>query len=71
MDDVDFSYALRALKSGLRVTRAGWPLGSYVAMAFGDTRLTMPFFYVVTPHGQSAPWTPNHSDLVVEDWAIV
>jgi hypothetical protein len=69
--DLDFSYALRAMKAGLRATRTGWISGTYVALAFGDARLTLPYFYLVTPNGQSMPWSPSHTDLLIEDWSVV
>ncbi|WP_199153557.1 DUF2829 domain-containing protein [Chromobacterium sp. ASV23] len=82
----NFGKALDLLKSGLRVTRAGWNgKGLSVALQAPDahSKMTRPYFYLITPAAstrqfgvagetqQCVPWLPSQTDLLADDWELV
>lgn len=70
VDAMSFSGALKALKDGHRVTRAGWTKGRFIEIA--RTSKSDAYFCAGTkPGGHCGPWTARDADLLAEDWAIV
>jgi len=79
----DFGEALRLLKLGNRVKRAGWNgQGIFVSMSTPDSgdSMTQPFLYIDTlnlqtknpmaPKGR-VPWAPSQTDILAEDWILL
>lgn len=70
----DFGGALAALKSGRKVTRAGWNgKGMYLALQIPDENSAnkKPYVYIVPVDGQRIPWTASQSDILADDWIVV
>lgn len=72
---MDFSDALRHLKSGQKLARAGWNgKGMYVqlnpAKDFKNTELC-PFLTIKNVRNSFDTWVPSISDLLATDWEIV
>lgn len=70
----DFSDALRALKDGQRITRAGWNgQGMFVVLQRPDknSKMTEPYPYLEKPNGTRVPWLASIGDLLASDWAIL
>lgn len=81
---MDFGEAIRLLKDGKRVTRAGWngpnmwvyyvPGGVFstatpaARAAFGDAAPYRPYLAMKTAQGDVAFWTASQSDVLAEDW---
>jgi hypothetical protein len=72
--DRTFEVALDALKSGYRITRAGWNgAGQWVETQYPDrgSRMTHPYCVLRTAQGGLVPWVPSQGDLFARDWAIL
>lgn len=66
-----FSTALSHLKSGSRVTRAGWNgKGMYLELQVPDanSKMTLPYIYIKTVDDNFVPWLASQTDLLAEDW---
>lgn len=71
---MDFSLALRGLRSGQRLAREGWNgKDLYVRLCDPEPTQTinLPFFYLAYPNGDCVPWVPSQTDLLADDWRIV
>ena len=71
---MDFGYALRALRSGARLTRRGWHgAGQFVALQVPDahSKMTLPYIFITTVQGDRVPWLASQTDLLAEDWEVV
>lgn len=70
----DFSTALRALRDGQRVTRAGWNgHGMWLQLQVPDkgSKMTRPYLYMKTVDNDLVPWVASQSDLLASDWAVL
>lgn len=77
---LSFGEALRALKQGTKLTRAGWNgKGLWIELQRPDahSKMTLPYIYLnypALPMGPSAervPWAPSQTDVLAEDWEVV
>lgn len=69
-----FDAALRNLKQGQRITRAGWNgRGQHVEMQVPDkhSRMTQPYAVLRNSSGDLVPWVPSQGDLFANDWALL
>lgn len=87
MITLDFGDAVRELKAGRRVARAGWngkgmwlyyvPAASYKAQTdaakahFGDTVPYRAYIAMVTAQGDVVPWLASQSDVLEDDWVVL
>ncbi len=72
----DFGEAIRALKAGRRVARAGWDSYTWLALvtfpAGSAVELSLaPWIGIMTSKGKFAPWPATHADILAEDWHVV
>lgn len=81
---MNFGEAIAAMKTGKRVTRAGWNgKGMWVRYIdlYSDAEFKvreiepcegtwMPFVIMKTVHNQLIPWLASQSDILAEDWQI-
>jgi hypothetical protein len=70
-EGMDFAVALRALKAGRRVSRAGWNgPNQWVALQTPDehSKMSLPYLYISTVDGRLVPWLASQTDLLAEDW---
>ena len=68
-----FSEALYMLKSGTRMTRAGWNgKGMWVELQTPDehAKMRLPDLYMCTVTGDLIPWVVSHSDMLASDWRM-
>ena len=77
---MDFGDALRTLKEGKRVSRAGWNgKGMWLELQVPDagSKMTLPYVYLNYPDnaqntpGARVPWLASQTDMLAEDWGIV
>jgi len=77
---IDFGDAIRALKAGQRVCRAGWNgKGMWVMLVQGNLipapegwMAMMPCLSIKTAQGTMQPgWLASQADMLAEDWEIV
>lgn len=83
---MDFSKALEAVKSGKKVSRAGWNgKGLWVEIQRPDqhSKMTRPYLYLVSPRGSTnqfgsevkdferVPWLASQTDLLANDWNLI
>jgi hypothetical protein len=71
---MDFSDALRAVKTGNRIARAGWNgPGQWVALQVPDenSKMGRPYLYISPVGGGLVPWLVSQTDLLAEDWYVV
>ena len=77
---MDFQYALKALKEGLKVERSGWNgKGMWLQLQVPDenSKMTHPYVYieypaghVAYPNGSRVPWLASQTDLLADDWIL-
>jgi hypothetical protein len=70
---VTFGLALEALKSGMRVYRDGWNgRGQHLELQRPDdhSKMTLPYIYILTVHGNLVPWLASQTDMLAEDWIV-
>jgi hypothetical protein len=71
---MDFGDAIRALKSGNYVTRAGWN-GKNMWLGLqrpdANSKMSLPYIYMCTAQGDLVPWLASQSDMLAEDWQIL
>ena len=74
---LSFGGALKALKAGQRVARAGWNgKGMWVELQAPDehSKMTLPYLYLNYPTdaqntpGARVPWLASQTDILAEDW---
>lgn len=71
---MDFGDALRALKSGRRVTRRGWNgAGQWLELQVPDehSKMRRPYVFISPVGGDFVPWLASQSDMLAEDWELV
>ena len=69
---MDFGAALRALRSGQRVTRAGWNgkcMWLAVQVPDAGSKMTLPYIYMSVVTGDLVPWIASQTDILAEDWS--
>lgn len=72
MEQTDFSWALKWLKTGAKVQLSRWPDGAYVVLQMPDkhSKMTQPYFYMHV--GEiTVPWVPTALELMADDWALI
>jgi hypothetical protein len=75
----DFGEAIRALKTGHRVHRAGWNgkgmwlvyIRTATAWGLGSAYETLPFIAMRTAQGEFVPWLASQTDMLAEDWHVI
>lgn len=68
-----FSAALELLKAGEAVHREGWNgKGQYLELQVPDedSKMTLPYIYIVTVTGDTVPWLASQTDLLADDWQL-
>lgn len=71
METKDFGYALRHLKNGDRVHRAGWNgKGMWLELQTpsAGSKMTLPYIYMKTAQGDLVPWLASQTDMLSDDW---
>lgn len=68
---MDFSDALRLIRSGGIVTRPQWGGLTLGVMAPPAESGITPFLAVRATNGSIMPWSPNHQELLTTDWVQV
>lgn len=68
---MNFSNALEYLKKGNRIYRTGWNgKGMHLALQAPDenSKMTLPYIFILTVHGDYVPWTASQTDIFSDDW---
>ena len=75
---MNFGQALAVLRSGGRVSRAGWNgKGMWIECQFPDahSKMTLPYLFLNYPAGSAAyptgarvPWLASQTDILSDDW---
>jgi hypothetical protein len=77
---MNFGDALAAIKSGEKVSRAGWNgKGLWLELQTPDaySKMTLPYVFLnypadaVNTPGARVPWLASQTDLLAEDWRIL
>lgn len=66
-----FSFALRAVKNGHKVSRSGWNgKGMWIGLQAPDTnsKMSLPYIYMKTADNQLVPWLASQTDMLANDW---
>ncbi len=77
----DFGEAIKNLKNGRKVARAGWNgKGMFIYLVSGreqavefnaDPAWFNPYFAIKNVNGTVSTWVPSINDALAEDWFIV
>lgn len=70
-EGLTFGMALVFIKKGNRVTRACWRNNEVYLWLLEGTEHSMNEIRVQTIQGKAAPWMPNHTELLAEDWNVI
>ena len=65
----DFGWALKTLRKGTGVRRAGWD-GMWLAIQLPVLRSDAPYIYTKTAQGRYVPWNPSQEDMLAWDWTF-
>jgi len=68
---MDFGEAIRALRDGKRVRRAGWNgKGMWLALQVPDagSKMSLPYIYMKTADDKLVPWLASQTDMLSSDW---
>lgn len=71
---MDFGEALKVLKGGGKVQRAGWNgKGMWLMLQVPDahSKMTLPYIYMKTVDDNLVPWLASQTDVLSEDWNTV
>lgn len=80
---MNFGQALKLLKDGRKVARAGWNgRGIFIELQVPDahSKMTSPYIYIDTSGLQTdnpaapkslVPWVPSQTDMLMEDWVVL
>ncbi len=79
---LSFGLAVEALKSGKRVTRAGWNgKGLWLELVQQSPSVDLPYIRLIYPvpgngampypNGARVPWAPSQTDVLADDWQIL
>jgi hypothetical protein len=71
---MDFSEALRLLKTGQRVARSGWNgPDQYIELQTPgvNSKMTLPYIFIRTVQRDLVPWLASQTDLLATDWVTV
>ncbi len=71
MSENDFGWALKCLKANGRVQRDGWNgKGQALKLQTPDenSKMTLPYIYILTVQGDLVPWLASQTDLLATDW---
>ena len=77
---LDFGDAVKALKDGEQVARAGWNVqGMWLELQVpdGGSKMTLPYIYLNYFDGDEnllgarVPWLPSQTDALAHDWRIL
>lgn len=74
MEERNFGFALRELKSGKAVSRSGWNgKGMWLKLQTPDTnsKMTLPYIYMKTADDKLVPWLASQTDILATDWDTV
>ncbi len=74
MTQFNFGEALRHLKNGKKVARAGWNgKDMWIARQVPDehSKMTLPYLYMKTVTDDLVPWLASQTDMQEQDWCIV
>lgn len=69
----DIGDAVQEMHNGGRVCRKGWNgKGMWVELQVPDdnSKMTLPYVFMMTAQGQLVPWTCSQSDLLATDWEL-
>lgn len=72
--NMDFGEAIRELKLGNSVSRAGWNgKGMWLSLQVPDahSKMSLPYIYMKTADEKLVPWLASQTDVLAEDWLIV
>jgi len=68
----DFGYALIALKTGMKVRRAHWPVGKYIRREeMTAAGVEIPALVIHNPKEGLLSYVPNLTDLFATDWSCL
>lgn len=71
---MDFGSAIKCLKMGNTVARAGWNgKGMWLALQVPDehSKMSLPYIYMKTADNKLVPWLASQTDMLCEDWCVV
>lgn len=70
---MSFGDALSALKSGVKVRRAGWN-GKNMHLELqrpdANSKMTLPYIFMFTADKQQVPWLASQTDMLADDWQV-
>lgn len=72
--NIDFGQAIRFLKQGKQVSRAGWNgKNMYLSLQVPDTnsKMSLPYIYIRTADGHLVPWLASQTDMLSNDWQVI
>lgn len=74
IENMNFETILPLIKAGGRAARMGWNgKGMWIALQVPDanSKMGLPYLYILTADGKLVPWLASQSDLLAEDWVKV
>jgi Protein of unknown function (DUF2829) len=69
----DIGWAVKQIQDGQNVRRLGWNRkGMYIALQVpgAHSKMSLPYVYMFTAHGDLVPWLCSQTDLLALDWVV-
>ncbi|KKN19295.1 hypothetical protein LCGC14_0947240 [marine sediment metagenome] len=74
METFGIGKAIKNMRNGAKVSRRGWNgPNQYLGLQRPDvnSKMSLPYIYIRTVHGDLIPWLASQTDLLAEDWVLV
>lgn len=71
---MSFGEAIASLKIGCTVARTGWNgKNMHLDLQIPDdnSKMTLPYIFMFTAHGDLVPWLASQTDILSDDWEII
>jgi hypothetical protein len=74
MGNQGIGWAVKQMDHGDKVTRRGWNgPGQFLRLSEAldeHSKMTLPYIYITTVHGDRVPWLASQTDILATDWEL-
>ena len=71
MEMQGIGWAVKQMQNGFRVRRRGWIGWLSLQVPDANSKMTLPYVFMLTAQGGFVPWMCSQTDLLGTDWEVV